>query len=68
MRLFAYMKTKAQISGAVTAELISTFVFTTEIVQSLLLPISEFQASSYLLWLYSPVVADLVGDPKDRFS
>ena len=39
---FAYAKTKAQISFAVTA-------------QSLYFQNSKFQASSHLLWLYSPV-------------
>ena len=48
-------KQKAQISFAVTAKLISTFVFTTRIVQSLIFQGPNFQASSYLLWLYRPV-------------
>ena len=52
---FAYAKTKAQISFTVTAKLISTFVFTTWIVQSLYFLSQKFQASSQLLWLYSPV-------------
>ena len=38
-----------------TAQLISAFVFTTQIVQSLYLLNPKFQASSYLLWLYSRV-------------
>ena len=42
-----------QISSAVTAQLISTFVFTTQIVQSLYFLKPKFQASSHLLWLYS---------------
>ena len=33
-----------------------------------LLPISEFQAPSHLLWLYSLICVGLVGNPKDRFS
>ena len=41
---FAYAKTKAH----VTAKLISAFVFTTRIVQSLYLLNPKFQASSYL--------------------
>ena len=60
-------KTKAQISFAVTAQLISAFLFATQIVQfpnSLKL---KFQASSYLLWLNSPNLSDLVGNPEDRF-
>ena len=39
----------------VTAKLISAFVFTTRIVQSLYFLNPKFQASSHLLWLYSPV-------------
>ena len=54
-RLFAYAKTKTQISFAVTAKLISAFVFATRLVQSLYFLIPKFQASSHLLWLYSPV-------------
>ena len=50
---FAYAKTKAQISFAVTAKLISAFVFATRIVQSLHFLNTKFQASSHLLWLYS---------------
>ena len=36
-------------------QLISAFVFTTQIVQSLYFLNLKFQASSHLLWLYSPV-------------
>ena len=54
-RLFAYAKTKTQISFAVTAKLISTFVFATRIKQSLYFLNPKFQASSHLLWLYSLV-------------
>ena len=28
----------------------------------------KFQASSHLLWMYSRLVWDLVGNPEDRFS
>ena len=52
---FAYAKTKTQISFAVTAKLISAFVFATRIVKSLFYLNTKFQASSHLLWLYSPV-------------
>ena len=48
-------KTKTQISCAVAAKLISTFAFATWIVQSLFFLNPKFQASSHLLWLYSPV-------------
>ena len=54
-RIFAYAKTKTQISIAVTAKLISAFVFATSIVQSLSFLNPKFQVSSHLLWLYSPV-------------
>ena len=54
-RIFAYAKTKPQISCAVTAQLISAFVFATWIVQSLYFLYPKFRVSSYLLWLYSPV-------------
>ena len=47
-RIFAYAKTK-------TAKLISAFVFATWIVQPLCFLNLKFQASSHLLWLYSPV-------------
>ena len=51
--LFAYAKTKTQISFAVTAKLISAFVFATRIVQSLYFLNPKFQTSSLLLWLHS---------------
>ena len=52
-QLFAYAKTKTQISFAVTSKLISAFVFATRIVQYLLLLNPKFQASRHLLWLHS---------------
>ena len=54
-RIFACAKTKTQISFAVTAKLISVFVFATRIVQSLYFLNPKFQVPSHLLWLYSPV-------------
>ena len=54
-RLFAYAKTKTQISFAVTAKLISAFIFATRIVQSLYFLNTKLQASSHFLWQYSPV-------------
>ena len=48
-----YAKTKTQISFAVTAKLISAFVFATQIVQFLYFLNPKFQASSHLLYLYS---------------
>ena len=65
---FAYVKTKTQISFAVTAKLIRAFVFATRIVQSFYFLNPKFQASSHLLRLYSLFVSDLVGNPEDRFS
>ena len=65
---FAYAKTKAQISFAVTAKLISTFVFTTRIVQCLLYLTPKFQASSLLLCLYRPVCVGPVRKPHCWFS
>ena len=55
MRKSTYAKTKTQISFAVTAKLISAFVFATQRVQSLFFLNPKFQASSHLLWLYSRV-------------
>ena len=51
----AYAKTKTQISCAVTAQLISAFVFVTWKVQSIFFLYPKFQAFSYLLLLYSRV-------------
>ena len=47
---FSHAKTKTQISFAVTAKLISAFVFATRIVQSLNFLYTKFQASSHLVW------------------
>ena len=55
MKKSAYAKTKTQISFAVTAKLISAFVFATRIVHSLYFLKPKFQASSRLLQLYSLV-------------
>ena len=51
---FVYAKTKAQTSCAVTAQLISAFVFATKIVQSLFFLNLKFLASSHLLWVCGP--------------
>ena len=48
-------KTKTQISFAVTAKLIRAFVFAIQIVQSLFYLNPKLQASSHLVWLYSPI-------------
>ena len=55
---FAYAKTKAQISFAITAKLISAFVFATRVEKSLYFLNTKFQASSHLLWMYSPVCVE----------
>ena len=65
---FAYAKTKTQISFAVTAKLISAFVFAIQIVQSLFYLNPKVQASSHLQWLYSPVCVGPGRKPEDRFS
>ena len=67
-RIFAYAKTKTQISFAVTAKLISAFVFAIWIVHFLFFLIPKFQASSHLLWLYSLVCVRPGWKPEDRFS
>ena len=50
--VFAYAKTKTQISFVVGAKLISPFVIAIRIVQSLYFLHLKFQASSHLLWRY----------------
>ena len=52
---FCLCQNKDAISFAVTAKLISAFVFATRIVQSLYYLNPKFQASINFLWLYSPV-------------
>ena len=54
-RFLPMRKQKTQISFAVTAKLISAFVFITRIVQFLLYLYPKFQASSHLLKLYRRV-------------
>ena len=49
------MKSKTQISFAVTAKLISAFVLATRILQSLYFLNQKFQTSSHPLWMYSLV-------------
>ena len=63
-----YAKTKTQISFAVTAKLISAFVFATEIVQSLYFLNTKFEASSHHLWLYSLVCVGPGRKPERWFS
>ena len=66
---FVYAKTKAQISCAVTAQLISAFVFATRIVQLLFYLYRKLQDSCvYLCDCTDWFVSDLVGNPDDQFS
>ena len=65
---FAYVKTNAQISFAVTAKLISAFIFATRIVQSLYFLNTKFHASSRLLLLCSPVCVGPGRKPQRWFS
>ena len=65
-RLFAYAKTKTQISFAVTAKLISAFVFVTRIVQSLYFLNPKFHASRNLQLLYSPFCVGPGRKPRRR--
>ena len=53
-----------QISFAVTAKLISAFLFATRIVQSIYFLNPKFQASCHLLWLCSPVCVGPGGNPR----
>ena len=61
-------KTKTQISFAVTAKLISAFVFATQIVQFLFYLNPKFQAYSSFLCLYRPVCVGPVRKPHCWFS
>ena len=65
---FAYAKTKTHISFAVTAKLISAFVFATQIVHFLYYLNPKFQVSSHLLWLYSLVCVGPGRKPDRWFS
>ena len=67
-RLFAYAKTKTQISFAVTAKLINAFVFATRIVQYLHFLKPNFKPLAILCGCTARFVSDLVGNPEDRFS
>ena len=54
--VFLHMRKQRRRSASrLPAKLISAFVFATRIVQSLYFLSTKFQASSHLLWLYSPV-------------
>ena len=71
---FAYAKTKAQISFAVIAKLISAFVFVTQIVQFLyivgiaqFLYIQNFKVLTFLWDCAGQFVLDRVGTTQDPF-
>ena len=64
-RIFAYAKTKTQISFAVTPKLISTFVFATWIVQFLYYLNPKFQASCLFCGCTARFVWDLVRNPEE---
>ena len=67
-RIFAYVKRKAQISRAVSAQLISAFVFAKRMVQFFhFLNPNVFQVPIHLLWLYSLVYLDQVGNQSVDF-
>ena len=55
IKAFVFFTDKMVYITSVTAKLISAFVFATRIVRSLFYLNPKFQASSHLLWLYSPV-------------
>ena len=67
---FAYAKTKAQISFAVTAKLISAFVFAPRIVQFLYFLKPKFPGFNLAIFCACTVrfVSDLGGNPEGRFS
>ena len=67
-RTTAYAKTKAQISCAVTAQLISTFVYATWIVQSLFFLNPKFKLLVIFFSCTGRFALDLVGNPKDRIA
>ena len=66
-QIFAYAKTKAQISFAVTAKLINAFVFAAGIVHFLFFLNPKFQATSFCDCT-GQFVSGLVGNPEDQIS
>ena len=67
-RIFAYVKTKMQISFAVTAKLISAFVFAIRIVKSRYYLNPKFKPLAIFCDCTARFVWDLVGNREDRFS
>ena len=67
-RICIYAKTETHISCAVTAQLIGAFVFATRIVLFLSYLYPKFQASSFMLSLYSLVCVGPGYNPNCWFS
>ena len=67
---YIYAKPKAQISGAVTVQLINAFVFATQnlIVQFIYSLNPNFQPLNFFCGCTARFVLDLVRNPEDRFS
>ena len=63
-----HMRKQTQISFAITAKLISAFVFTSRRVHFLFFLNPKFPASSLLLWLYSLICVGPVRKPHCWFS
>ena len=63
-----YAKTKAQISCAVTAQLISAFVLATQIVRCLYFLSRNFNPLISSSGCAAQFVSDLIRNPEDRFS
>ena len=68
MRNFAYGKIKTQISSAITAQLISAFIFTIRMIQFLFFFYINFHDSSFLLCVCRPVCVGPVWKPHCWFS
>ena len=66
--VFAYAKTKTQISFAVTAKLISAFVFATRKVQSLYFINPKLKHLAIFFDCTARFVSDVVKNLEDRFS
>ena len=69
--IFAHAKSKAQISCTITAQVISTFIFATQIVQSLFFLLKSGIASLYLSSVAHSIawfLSDLVRNLEEKFS
>ena len=67
-RIFAYAKTKAQISCAVTAQLISAFVFAKQTYNSFPNNVQNFNILAFFCGYIGRFESDPVGNPEDQFS